>query len=657
MPAIKIFVIIGIYTLTCISFGGLILRLLQGKDPREVSLSPWAMLLTAFLLGQGILANLWVLVALAGWFSPAVVVIVMAVCFLAGIPFVLGYLRPLLRQTENIARDLILDSWEWKIVAFLIGYLTLGGITCLGAGLQGDAVNFYMSLPKVIAASHRLSLLPGKSIYYPLGLQGEMHYAALMSLGLADAVRLFTWITALAGALLLCALGSHVGVGRRGQWLILGMVFTSTAVLWVTQGKTDLFSMSLGIATYYWAIQKGKLQLRLCGLFAGLTLIAKTSYLLTLLPGLLILEIWQHRNMLDIKASRSAIMMGMQALAKSLFIIGFWMIIALIPHLIKNGVLLGNPLSFIYNSNPKGWHVEMTGYYSPRLYLTYLVEVTFGDYRYYDQLGNISPWVLAFLPLTVLLPRPKTWHESQLLVLTLSAAIGTLLYVIIFPGYIMPRYILATLFLIGLPAIRAIEHAFKIDRPPHLLTIGGMVSIVIILISTALNTTASGTAAGYRLPSFYPQRTWKYLTKGLDACELGGAHCQVFTVLNQQAKAGSRVLMDTDVTYWLRPDLQQCASDKPLTAYITQDSTGKVQMLWNAIFEEGFSYLIIDKNRLAGSLENLQPPSWVQTTRIAHEEYMEIYRLDYIDPPTAAQWACEQVRPPAWDIFRLHLPQ
>jgi len=654
MPAIKICLITGIYTLTCISFGGLLTRLLQGKDRQKISLSPLAMLLTFFLLGQGILANVWVLVALAGWFSPAVVMVVMAACLAGGLPVIRTYLRPLIHQLGAIGRDLALDTWEWKIIAALIGYLTLGGIFCLGSYLQGDALNFYMALPKVVAASHRLSLLPGKSVYYPLGLQGEMHYAALMSLGLEDAVHLFTWVTALAGALLLCALGSQAGIRRRGQWLILGIVFTSTAVLWVTQGKTDLFAMSLGIAAYYWAIQKGSLHLRLSGLFVGLTLVAKTSYLLTLIPAMIILEIWQHRQILNLKSDRRAMKALLLSLAKSFLVIGFWVLLASLPHLIKNGVLLGNPWSFIYANNPKGWHSEMEGYYSPRLYLTYLIEITFGGYRRYDQLGNISPWILAFLPLTALLPRPKPWRDSLLLILAFSAITGVILYVALFPGYIMPRYILATLLILSLPASRAVEHSFKIDSSPHILTIGGMICIFIILASTALSATTSGTISGYRLPSFYPYRTWRYLTKGLEECELGGPICRVSSVLNQQAKPGSRVLMSVEVSYWLRPDLQQCAGDKPVTSYISHNSAGEAQILWESLLEEGFAYLLIDKNRWKGSLEDTARPQWVQPVCIAQEEYLEVYRLDYTDPPITAQWACEQIHPPAWDIVQLH---
>ena len=76
--------------------------------------------------------------------------------------------------------------------------------------MMGDAAAFYMILPKIMANSHELIPVPGYESFMSVGLQGEMHYAALMVLGSADAAQLFEWPTILAGAVIFLAIGSKL---------------------------------------------------------------------------------------------------------------------------------------------------------------------------------------------------------------------------------------------------------------------------------------------------------------------------------------------------------------------------------------------------------------------------------------------------------------
>jgi hypothetical protein len=293
-----LFVLVG-YSCACLGFGVLLLRLANIRSKVD-NFSAGTWLATAFILGQGILASLWLLLALMGWFSPRIIagiVLVLALC-----SFILSWRRifDFANQARMIWLDLRSDTWGWQVLAGLTILLCLAWVTSLGRPLMVDASAFYFVLPKIVAASHRLIPLPGTyEDFTSVGLHGEMHYAALMALRSPDAAKLFAWPTILVGAIMLLALGRHVGLGRRGQWIALAILFTSSAVIWLSgDGKVDLFAVSLGFAAYYWAIQvrnsSRQLALWLTGLFSGFALIAKMSYAPALIPGIALLLGWAY---------------------------------------------------------------------------------------------------------------------------------------------------------------------------------------------------------------------------------------------------------------------------------------------------------------------------------------------------------------------------
>ena len=278
-----LFVLVG-YSCACLGFGVLLLWLANIRSKVTDNFSAGTWLATAFILGQGALASLWLLLALTGWFSPRIIegiVLVLVLCC-----FILSWRHffDFANQVRMIWLDLQSDTWGWQALAGLTTLLCLAWVTSLGRPLTVDATAFYFVLPKIVAASHQLIPIPGTyEAFTSVGLQGEMHYAALMALRSPDAAKLFAWPTILAGAIMFLALGRHVGLERRGQWIALAMLFTSSAVIWLSgDGKVDLFAVSLGFAAYYWANQvrndSRRLALWLTGLFSGFALVAKLSY-------------------------------------------------------------------------------------------------------------------------------------------------------------------------------------------------------------------------------------------------------------------------------------------------------------------------------------------------------------------------------------------
>ena len=120
-------------------------------------------------------------------------------------------------QVREIARGYAAMPAPWTCLAVmaLLMFLALGMNSLAGPVVIGsDASSFYMVLPKITAASHKL--LPTTDYvakHSTFGFLGEMHFAALMSLGASTVSKAFSFVTGLALTALLAGLGLP---GRRG---------------------------------------------------------------------------------------------------------------------------------------------------------------------------------------------------------------------------------------------------------------------------------------------------------------------------------------------------------------------------------------------------------------------------------------------------------
>src|SRR5271157_2767150 len=157
----KITFLLLAYSTACLGGGTLALRMLTYRSDTDLKQSAGTMLATAFALGQGLLASLWLLLALVGWFSRPVIAGVVVILALSGVILAWNWLRSGTRQAALIWRELRSDSWGWQSLAGLTLLLCLAWITSIGRPLVVDASAFYMALPKVVAASQRLVPLPG----------------------------------------------------------------------------------------------------------------------------------------------------------------------------------------------------------------------------------------------------------------------------------------------------------------------------------------------------------------------------------------------------------------------------------------------------------------------------------------------------------------
>lgn len=634
-------ILIG-YSTACLGAGILFLRLLATRVDWTERISAGTILATGFILGQGILASIWLLLALGGWFSLRVVGILSFIFGVAGLYIGRGLFSAFKKQIAFTWRELREDTWGWQLVAGLTIILCLLWITSLGRPLAGDGPAFYLAFGKFIASSNRLIPMPGFEGFSNVGLQGELHFAALITLGSPEAAKLFPWLSTIMAGIILASLGRVVGMGRRGQWLTLSILFSSSTVIWLSgDGKVDLFAAALGLAAYYWAVQirftRAMPVLLLTGLFSGFSIVAKLSYAPVMVPTIFLLAAWGYAAEFKNKSQWWSALRS--------FIIGCMMILAgvllaFIPHFVKNGLLYHNPISPI-GSGGLGW-LNQT-WFSPAvtrwILLTYPFALTYGSY--WAQYGNLSPLVLAFSPLVFYLPRPRPFFYSPLVAITLTALVGVLIWTVYSPSVLSPRYILATLLLLILLPARSAEFVSLNDHRPRLLAWGVMISTALSLIMVGL----------YFLDLvFFPGYTIETLRYSIDECKRDGPNCVAAESINRKAEAGSRVYLASYLHYWFRGDLLQCMSNAEDA--IPEASRDK---FWLALYEKGFSFLFIDTSTHGAILKRLDLqhlPRWVELTPLYEQDPLYTYRIQFKAPPSnVTPLACWRTpSSPAWEI-------
>jgi len=636
------------YSFACLFVGGSALRILSRENTEILSISAGTELATAYLLGQGILANIWLLIALYGDFSSIIVGIIVSLLTIGGIAQNYKLIFHFIQQLTNIYNESKSEPASWKLIIVLTLLICMAWGASLGRSPIGDGSAFYLPIAKLIAVTHQLAPLPGFEELATLGLQGEMHFAALMSLGSPGAAQLFSWPTILAGAILLLALAKNVGLKRHGQWLVLAMLFTSSAVVELSgSGKIDLFAAALGLAAYYWAIRIREVNRSsifwLVGLFTGLAVIAKISYVVTFVPSIGIIIIWSYYSW---SRQTGVQIFNVEKLLQCILIFVSGLLIAIIPHLVKNYILFQNPLAPFGTTGglqDQTWYGPET---TRRILFTIPFALTYGDY--WAQLGNLTPLVLAFFPLALFLPKPSRVMNSPLFIVTISAIIGVMTWFIVRPSVLAPRYFMACLLLLIIPAARAAEFITSHPARPKILR-RTVVAITILAVIT--------TGWYYLGRVFFPKQTYEYLSGQLSECGKAPEYCGMLTIINNSAEPGARLFTKTFARYWLRPDLIQCtATTDEINAYKGLDTA---EQRWSFIYGRGFRYIPILyftdplQNIISKDLEHI--PNWLNVTRIEVEDgknvLLELHSIVSSHKPVVG---CKQILPPAWGLFNLH---
>ena len=643
MPLIALS-ITAFYAISNLFVGTAFIRLLCTDRKPENHFPLYALLASAFLLGQGILANVWLLLGLASLFKGSVIWGILIGTTIAGIFVAPSLYQTIFYETKEMMRQVWKLSLLWKFLLALVTLLILlYGMKSIIQPPTGDAQAFYMVLPKVMADSERLRpLVNNYHEFTQIGLFGEMHFAALMSIGNPYAAKFFVWFTSIALAFLLLSLCGRIGLSLRGQIIALIILFTSsTFTYYITDGKVDIFGGALGVAAYYWAFCTGRdkkiMPLILTGLFAGFSFIAKFSNIPVILIGVLVVVIWNRWLQIPFEYDRPK-----EVLVKTitaLILVVFFIFLSMIPHFIKNGVLFGEPFAPFLFLKGVGSQWGNQPWYSSEttrfILFTYPIAIIFGQYPMQD--GNISALVIAFMPLLILLKKPASLMQSGLFQITMVAIIGLITWMIVRPSILAPRYIMATLLLFIPLAARSAENLMEGNwGQKYLKKVAALSLVFSLFLFLGQN-------------SLIHKQFIKFLSGNLNECERAGAYCNSMTFINKYASPGDRVYIGGYYTYDLRPDLLQCmlGPDQGWSSLKTPWER------WEYLFSHGFKYLVIQRSSHKSMLQSFDldmAPSWLQVRQIYDDQETAIYSLYSDDPKHSPRLVCRQVHRPGWDV-------
>lgn len=623
-----------LYSASCTCFGLVILSsFLSGKDLwyKQAQLS---LVATSFLLGQGILANIWIISGLFGVFTSG---LIWVICILALLACFLRIKTGNLNSGEDIF--LFIKKFReqtpiWKFICIILVFLgILLAIKSIIIPPSGDAEAFYMVIPKIIADSHHLFPQPNYNSFTQIGLSGEMHYAALISLASPYAAKFFVWIDALALAAMLLVICSTIGCTLKGKITAIVILLTSTTVTaYIYDGKVDLFGAAFGLAAYYWILQtrsiEGQIPYILTGIFLSFAMVAKFSNIPVIIPGVLLILIW-NTKFIKGKAKESVI-----KFSKTLMIIGFFATILMIPHLIKNLVLFNEPFAPFFFYKPDGNRWIEQAWYSPEVtkYIlkTYPLALVFG--RYPMQGGTLSALIFAFIPLFLILPKWVVLKERKLIQIIASAFLGVGLWMIIRPSVLAPRYILSTLLLFIPVTAWLVEKIFAIEKRLMLLKFSITLSMVVFLILTCYQLEVRNTLA--RAFHWLKDKSYDYEAKG------GIAY------LNTNAHRGDRIFFVGYYTYYLRSDLLQCINNP-------EDKDAKGSDL-DYLFNHGYKFYVKDKSIDRETNEFFQTGNsrpWLSVSKVYDDYNYVIYTIFSKDSTKTPDYYCKQCDPPAWSVF------
>jgi hypothetical protein len=648
-----------LYSLAVFSLGVLVLKsFFADLADREFPLPPLAVGASCFILGLGLLSAVWLGLSLAGWFSPKLVTALSFLCFFAGGKTTYRVARKALSQAREILRSIYRLPVIWRILALLalimlvmLGMTSLAGPVVIGS----DASAFYMVLPKVTAAAHKLiATTDYVAKHSTFGFVGEMHYAALMSLGAATASKGFSFVTGLALTIMLTALASLAGVGLRGKLIILLVLLSSTAFTsYICDGKVDVFSTAFGVLATYWVMQSGKVLddkkvLTIAGLALGWSIYAKLSFLVCLAPPLALLVGWRQYQALEPNSlDRTFIKRTFGILLR----MGLFALLPVLLLMLKNLILHGEPFApvFWFSKSWGEWFAvrRYTSGDVVKMLLSYPLVLVAG--KYHAQGGTLSPLVLILAPLILLVPRPVNLRKSPLFQISMAALAGLVIWIIAFPSGIGVRFILPILLLFSLPVARGCEYVLTREAKPRWLS--AVVWLVLFLLPVFL------LYEGYK----YYRGPLHFWSKLKNQSYLGRQHLEgphpvhvALQMVNRLAQPGDRVFIGMVYRYWLDPKLLQCLLNRDEWRSFLEQKTHRAA--WAYLYDHGIKFVVMDTLTHTQSIDILglhggmakNAPHWLEVKRIYHHTRWSVYEMRSKDPTRRPRLVCGQKNPPLW---------
>ncbi|MBB6487560.1 hypothetical protein [Rhizobium lusitanum] len=561
--------ITAVYALACLGAGALCIRFFLDKhDSGSVCLR--------FGVGSTILSTWWIPLALVGMLTP---VIVWATILPLGLYAVVDQRRSRLSFEGKFDPRSIPF---WGSVAVICGVMLWYGVLAFYRPPFGDADAFYMTYPKIIAETGRLSAM-GFTYhdFSAVGLSGELHFAALMVIATPGAAKLFAWGAGLGIIFVSTEITGRLGGQRFAKLIVAAALVTSTTVTdYLSDGKTELFATLSALIVIglilRWPIatlrERGVLFL---GIMAGVMAYSKFSFIICMLPTVFALAYFTPYGF--VRGRRLA------QFATELLVAGLGFGIGLLPHLIKNWVLFGNAAAPFLGMK-KNWADQAQWFSSidtAWIVSTFPFSLVFGQYPLMG--GSLSLiWLmcLPFIGFACLRPGALKTPAVQV---SLCALFGLVCWLLVKPSIFAPRYFLPNLVLLmPLPCIGVERYMRWSGRSRAVLGLFGVLAGAVVL------TSVSKPPAG--VWSAKPSNLYYYVTNGQPKCGLSiSDYCSIFDKLNAEIPPQKRLFVLGFYTYWLSADL--------LGRLNTDDEYQNMKLLppnvWQSLADRGFAAVAV----------------------------------------------------------------
>lgn len=587
-----------------------------------------------FALGSAFLSSLWLCLGLGGilysWLIWLVLITMSSLVVWRYFSHLRVHNKPIL--VKPLLHTFCKKPMYLILLVLSVCLMSWFGVLAYVRPQFGDPGAFYMVYAKIIAATGQITAMPGMyHDFSSIGLSGELHDAALMAIGTPAMAKFFAWIAGLAILMILKDLARSVGGGLVAQVVAVMILLTSTSFTdYLSDGKTDVFPFLLGIAAVYSIIGARESQsnayILISGLLTGFALTAKFSFIICLLPAVLTLFLFKEFY----RDKRLQGSNWIQQTSGRLMLLGLGILIASLPHLLKNLILFDNPFVPFFGMQ-SNW-TSQSGWFSLKdtlwIIVTYPVALVFGLYPLMG--GNISMLWLAAIPLIFFIPRSMLSIRLSVVQLTLSGLVGLLFWMLIQPSIFVPRYFLSTfMMLIPLPSL-AVEYIWQHEFRPRIISAClALVAAMLLLITPFVPPAGVWTAL--------PEKIISYLSNGSPECGLElSTYCDGFASLNDVAKKGDRVYVAGYHTYWLRSDLLQCINE-------VGESNLSATEVWTSLYENGFMHIAVQKPTHRHILDILDPskaPTWLKVSAEFINSDMPIFHLKAIDSARHPKLIC-----------------
>lgn len=382
----------------------------------------------AFVVGQGVLGAVWLVLALQHRLTAAAVWIVTAtgwVCLFAG-----ARRWPWGDAPSDSDRP---DGFYRRLRVGILLLVVLRGLGSLLPTRNDDALTVYLVAARAIAASHALRFEPSVALHHQLmPLQSELHGAALFAISNEAAVTLWDFLCGAAVLALVYLLARAVSQGTHAASTAVFMMATTAGFITLAgAGKADITATQFGFAAFLWLLlgPPTRAALFLSGLSLGWALASRYS-------SAILVPAWLFALYRLYRRGPAPALWGA--------------LLAFMPMLIKNWILIGEPLAPMLGDPDRFWlwhEYESNRNLAWSDLALYPLVWSFGERAH--MLGNASPLYLGFLPfwfsrrrsaevgaarpalvlgalilVTWLLLEPRTLHTRWLLVPLALLAVG-----------------------------------------------------------------------------------------------------------------------------------------------------------------------------------------------------------------------------------------